>query len=160
MKILETKGVLLLSTLSLNLSCGRWMFLACRRRKVSVLRSPPWKEKKSCHHAWTCSSTRSQTMTPDQKCCQVKRRTMRWESNLAIPAGHDDLGRLISGGHHRLLGATHTGRLVQENTLNTRHKSNSHPTDITGQKTESQPRLWKALKDGFWLVVNFLLFIS
>lgn len=51
MKILETKGVLLLSTFSLNLSCGRWMFLACRRWKVSSLRSPPCKDKRSCHHA-------------------------------------------------------------------------------------------------------------
>ena len=31
------KGVLLLSILSLNLSCGRWMFLAIRKRKLASL---------------------------------------------------------------------------------------------------------------------------
>lgn len=47
MKILEMKGVLLLSTFSLNFSCGRWTFLAWSRRKVSALRSPPCTETTS-----------------------------------------------------------------------------------------------------------------
>lgn len=62
-KILEMNGVLLLSTFSLNFSCGRWMFLAWRRRKVSGLRSPPCtegkpdEEEKIHRHGFACTST-------------------------------------------------------------------------------------------------------
>ncbi len=91
MKILETKGVLLLSTFSLNLSCGRWMFLACRRWKVSSLRSPPCKDKRSCHHASdmlkTCDQVQLLSLSLQQRFPQVEKLTLRFQLDTTIFGG-------------------------------------------------------------------------
>lgn len=142
-KILGIKGVLLLSTFSLNFSCGLATFLAWRRRNISE--RPPEPEP------WGGNENPVYHSIAQPKKCHPH---PEWKnlSNLAIPAGHDNFWRLEPRRHDGLLGPVHAIGLIEQYPLEiTRHLSagsTKNPPPHSQCPLNSMTRAYHSFQDG------------